>query len=63
MIILSEKKLRSVVRSEFERFMEVPRASPDVLSIKAETGAEIIMPNYVRERFDNKEVNSFADII
>ena len=63
MLILSEKRLRVVIREEFEKFMEVPQTPPDVLSIKSETGAEIIMPSYAKQQFDDGKVHSFADIL
>lgn len=63
MLILSERKLRRVIREEFERLMEPPKQIPNSLSIKAESGAEIIMPNRVREMFDSGEVTSVRDIL
>lgn len=62
MLILSEKKLRKVIREEFERFMEAPQQS-NSYSIKSETGAEIIMPNPAKEAFDEGRVTSIKDII
>lgn len=63
MIILSEKKLRQIIREEFERFMGKPEPPPDILSIKGANGGEIILPNYVKEKFDKGEIKSLADIV
>lgn len=63
MIILSEKRLREVMREEFERFMSVPEKPPSVYSIKSANGGEIIMPNYNKEKFDAGQVKSLKDII
>lgn len=63
MLILSERKLRRVIREEFERLMEPPQQAPSSLSVKAESGAEIIMPNPIRERFDEGQVISMKDIL
>lgn len=61
--LFTEKQLRKVIREELERFMETPREPPNSYSIKAETGAEIIMPNLVREAFDEGKITSVKDII
>lgn len=61
-MILSEKKLRRVIREEFERFMEAPQPQPDATVLHAETGADVIFPNPIREMFDAGEVKSLADI-
>lgn len=62
MLIIREKTLRRVLREEFERFMETPQETSSY-TIKAPTGAEIIMPNFVKERFDEGRVESIKDII
>lgn len=63
MLIISDKKFRRVLREELERFMDLPQKVPDSYSIKAENGAEIIMPNPTREKFDTNKVNSIGDIL
>ncbi len=63
MLLLSEKQLRRVIREEFERFMELPEKPPDVISIKAETGADILLPNYIKDQLDEGKVESIKDII
>lgn len=63
MLILSEQKLRKVIREELERFMEPPQEKPQTYSIKGANGGEIIMPNYNKEKFDAGQVKSLKDII
>lgn len=61
-MILTEKTLRRIIREEFERFMEVPRMTDDTI-IESPTGAAIIMPNPVREAFDEGRITSIGDIL
>lgn len=63
MLILSEAKLRKVIREELEQFMESPQEKPQVYSIKGANGGEIIMPNFVKEGFDEGKIKSIGDII
>lgn len=63
MLILSEKKLRQILREEFERLMSPPQKTQDIVSMKSLAGGEIIMPNFVKERFDEGKIKSLADII
>lgn len=63
MLILSEAKLRKVIREELERFMEIPQEKPQVYSIKGVNGGELIMPNPTKEMFDTGQVKSLKDII
>ena len=63
MLVLSEKKLRKVIREEFERLMEGPTQPNDDITIHAVTGADVIFPNYIKERFDSGKVSSFNDIL
>lgn len=60
MILTSEKDLRRIIREELERgFGNVPE---NVISMKSDAGGEIIMPNPIREQFDQGNVRSLADI-
>ena len=58
-----ENWFRGIIRSELQAFMESPEKAPNSYSIKSITGGEIIMPNYVREQFDEGRVKSIGDII
>lgn len=63
MLILSEKRLRAVMREELELFMGKPEPNVNSFSIKGENGGEIIMPNPTKEMFDAGKIKSIADII
>ena len=58
-----ENWLKRIIREELNAFMELPQNKSDSYSIKSATGGEIIMPNYVREQFDEGRVKSIGDII
>lgn len=65
-MILSEKKLRKVIREEFERLMSPPEPSPNITHmthITSLSGGEIIMPNYTKEMFDQGKIKSMKDIL
>lgn len=63
MLILSEKKLRSVIREEFELFMAQPQSSLSTYSITSSAGGEIIMPSPIKEAFDEGKIKSIGDIL
>lgn len=62
-MILTEKQLRRVIREEFERFMSPPEAPENIISMKSAAGGELILPNPVREKFDEGTVTSLKDIL
>lgn len=62
-MILSEKKLRKVIREEFERLMSPPEPSSNMTHITSLSGGEIIMPNYTKEMFDQGKIKSMKDIL
>lgn len=62
-MILSEKKLRNVIREEFEKLMTGSPPKPDDYSIKSAAGGEIIMPSFTKQQFDEGKVKSIKDII
>lgn len=63
MLILSEKKLRRIIREELLDIFNVQPSPQPVLTMRSDAGGEVIMPNYVKERFDKGEIKSLADIV
>lgn len=63
MLILTESKLRQIMRDELERFMGSQESLPDSYSIRSANGGELIMPSPIKEKFDEGEVKSIGDIL
>lgn len=58
-----ENWLRRIIREELIAFTERPPTSTGSFNIVSEAGGELIMPNPIREQFDEGKVTSIKDIL
>ena len=62
-MIFLEKWLRRIIKDELQQFMEAPQNAPQSYSVKSLAGGELIIPNPVRQAFDEGKVKSMGDIL
>lgn len=59
-----ENWFRLIIRDELDLYFgQKPRTLDSYQVTNSETGAEIIMPNYIKEAFDQKKVTTVSDIL
>lgn len=63
MIKVVKKIIRNWLKKEIISILEEIKTSPNIISIKSNEGGEIIIPNMVRQAFDEGKIKSIKDII